>query len=247
MIVTRSTTFFFVFITILILNSCSGMQRVRPQVLQPDDQNLPDIEHRLVFFSIDIDQGQTKLKLHRLVAKNLSTQELWVFPFYDNAILGSSILPVKKDGNTIKHFVLLDIPAGRYQLTEADFKYFQYNIIGSNTSQKLNHKLTTSVFFDVTENEASYLGNLNIRIVTPNLQSSEDDVYTQLANDQGLQQTYPSMTIAALNAAKTTIQTLGGFVYFNAPGIRGDDIPEARELYPTLSNVRFSQGRIWTE
>ena len=242
-----SPTILAAFVVILLLNGCSSMDRIRPQALQPDDQNLPKLEHNLVLLSVDIDQTDTRLKLHRMVARNLETQQLWVFPFFDNTILGSSQLPFREVGNTTEHLVFVDIPAGTYQLTKTDFKYFQYNILGSNTAQHLEHELYTPVYFKVPNDDASYLGNLIIKIVTPRVQSEDGDVYSQLVNDQSLRQTFPTMTNAALNAAKTTIQTLGGYVYFDTPGARREDIQKASKLYPVLVGTQFGNGRIWIE
>jgi len=239
--------FFMIFSILFVLNGCADQERVRPQAIQPGTNDLSEIEHKLVFLSVDIEQGKARLKMKRLVARNQETQETWIFPFYDNLILDSTALAFTQNGSKIEHLVFLDIPEGTYRFTNADFEFFQYSIVGANTTQLVEHELVTPVFFEVKGDQATYLGNLNVKIVLPNELASGDDVYTLLSNDKVLQQIYPAMTLAALDATKTTLQNLGGFLYFSAPGGREIDLQEALRLYPVLENTNFSNGRIWTE
>ena len=236
-----------VFAILFTLNGCAALERVRPQAIQPETKDLSAIEHKLVFLSVDVEQGKTQLKIKRLVARNQETHEIRVFPFYDNPNLDSTVLAFKQTGSRVEHFVFIDIPEGTYRFTKAEFKILQYNTVGANNTQSVEHELVTPVFFEVKGDQATYLGNLNIEIVLPNELASGGDVYTLLSNDQVLQQIYPAMTLAALDATKTTLQTLGGFLYFSAPGGREIDLQEARGRYPALINTDFTNGRIWTE
>jgi hypothetical protein len=239
--------FLMIFSILFVLIGCAAQERVRPQAIQPETKDLSEIEHKLVFLSVDIEQGKTRLRMKRLVARNQETQKIWVFPFYDNLILDSTVLAFTQKGSRVEHLVFLDIPEGTYRFTKADFEFFQYNIVGANTTQLVEHELFTPVYFEVKGGQATYLGNLNVKIVLPNELASGGDVYTLLSNDQVLQQIYPAMTLAALDATKTTLQTLGGFLYFSAPGGREIDLQEARGRYPALINTDFTNGRIWTE
>ena len=239
--------FLMIFSILFVLNGCADHERVRPQAIQPETSDLSEIEHKLVFLSVDIEQGKTRLKMKRLVARNQATQEIWEFPFYDNLILDSTILAFTRNGSTVEHLVFLDIPEGTYRFTHADFEFFQYNIVGANTTQLVEHELVTPVFFEVKGGQATYLGNLNVKVVLPNELAYGGDVYTLLSNDQVLQKIYPAMTLAALDATRPTLQTLGGFLYFSTPGRREIDLQEARRRYPALINTNFTNGRIWTE
>jgi hypothetical protein len=65
-----------IFSILFVLNGCADQARVRPQAIQLETSDLSEIEHKLVFLSVDIEQGKTRLKMKILVALNQVTRVL---------------------------------------------------------------------------------------------------------------------------------------------------------------------------
>ena len=225
---------------LIFLHGCAGgsLGRVKSQAIQPQDKNLSRIENNLVFLVVNIKQPRARLKLRNFVAKNLSSQETYSFAFFDNFILGSSLLQHTVTGNTVEHLVFLDLPAGTYSISSMRFFDFQYGLVTGNTTTYLDYELFKPVNFEVLADGATDLGQLNIQIIQLKTTSAEANAYAQLQSDYKL-------TNAYLNTMAGSINQIKGILNFTTPGYREIDLAKAMGRYPALKGQVFQKGEMW--
>ncbi len=225
---------------LIFLHGCAGgaAGRVKSQAIQPQDKNLSRIENNLVFLTVNIKQPRARLKLRNFVAKNLSSQENYSFAFFDNFILGSSLLQHTVSGDTVEHLVFLDLPAGTYSISSMRFFDFQHGLGSGNTTTYLDYDLFKPVNFDVLAGNATDLGQLNIEIIQPKTTNVEENVYSQLQSDYAL-------TNAYYQSMAGSIHQLKGILNFTTPGHREIDLRKATGRYPALKGQVFQKGKMW--
>ncbi|MDH3468163.1 MAG: hypothetical protein OES26_20020 [Gammaproteobacteria bacterium] len=232
---------------VLSLTGCAALHRVRPQALTYEDEDLSSIEYNLVLMSIDLHQRDTNLRLRRLVVKNLDTQEFWVSVFFYNAVIGSNEITYTLTADATKYLIFLDIPAGNYQLTHADFAHSRYGSSGGTDTRVLEDELGQTVRFEVLEGEQTYIGNLKIQIAAATIVGSEAKTPSILLADTSLWDSIPGLRQGMIEASKGTIETLGGVLVYSTPGAPDTDLEKAMEEYPALKGVNFSRRALWIE
>ncbi len=225
---------------LIFLYGCAGGTSggVKSQAIQPQDKNLSRIENNLVFLVVNIKQPRARLKLRNFVAKNLSSQKNYSFAFFDNFILGSSLLQHTVTGNTVEHLIFLDLPAGTYSISNMQFFDFQYGLLSGNTTTYLDYVLYKPVNFEVPPDGATDLGQLNIEIIQATQTSVEANAYAQLQSDYALTNAYYQTMVG-------TIHQLKGILNFTTPGHREIDLRKAMGRYPALKGQVFQKGKIW--
>lgn len=245
-----------------LLVSCAALDRVRPQAIKPDDKDLSSINDSLVFFAVSIRSANPSLQLHRLLARNLETNELYVFPFYDNAVIGSYPLTYTASNNTLNSIVFLDLPRGLYLVTQLDFYNFTFNVSGANVAQSLEHKLQQPLLFEVLE-DPSYVGQLQVAIAKkgvedewPNFHKAMVDSANPYSMGLGPQidimmsnvntiETYGSLSGSLALSMQQINQKIGGNVAMIVSASEPQTIEKIKRKYKALRNQNIKIGRMW--
>jgi len=217
---------------------------LKTQALQPQDKNLDNVKDSLVFLVVNIKQPRARLKLRNFVATNLTTQKTYSFVFYDNFILGSSLLQHTVIGDTVEHMVFLDLPPATYSISSMEFFDFEWGIVTGNltgnTSTYLDYTLFKPVNFEVNAYGVTDLGQLNIQIIQSTQTSTTSNAFTDLQSDYKL-------TNAYLHTMSGSIKRLKGILNFSTPGHRDIDLKKAKGRYPALRDKVFHKGKMWVE
>lgn len=139
---------------------CGGsMERVRPQALSTGDGDLSAVNDDLAILVVHV--NQRFYRLNDMLVINTATQERYSLPFFDNFILGSTALPFENVGgedDVVRHYVFLDLPAGRYQIREI-------GVASSGVSYDYDE--LDDLYFEFQTGAPAYLGELQIALDDP--------------------------------------------------------------------------------
>lgn len=139
---------------------CGGsMERVRPQALSTDDVDLSAVADELAILVVHV--NQRFYRLDDMLVTNTATQERYSLPFFDNFILGSSALPFENVGaeeGIVRHYVFLDLPAGRYQIN---------HIKVASSGVSYDYDELDDLFFEFQAGAPAYLGELLVSLDDP--------------------------------------------------------------------------------
>lgn len=252
----------YIVIVFSCLTSCAALDRVRPQAINVEDKDLSSVNDSLAFFAISISSSNPKLQLHRLRARNLETEEIYVFPFFDNAVIGSSPLTYTSSGNSLNSEVFLDLPKGLYLITQLDFQNFTFNATGPSVVQSLEHKLQLPLLFEVLDTP-SYLGKLQVAIAKkgveeewPNFHKNMVDSANPYSMGLGPEmdnimgrvntlETYGSLSGSLALSMQQVNQKIGGNVAMVISASEPQLIEQVKMKYKALSDKEITVGRMW--
>ncbi|MEM7504441.1 MAG: hypothetical protein AAF417_20555 [Pseudomonadota bacterium] len=151
---------FLAFLTAAGMAGCgASLERVRPQALSTDDADLSAVNDDLAMLVVHV--NERFYRLNDMLVINTETQERFSLPFFDNFILGSKALPfenVGTDDGVVRHYVFLDLPAGRYQIS--DIKVASGDV-------SYDYDELDDLFFEFEAGAPAYLGELSITLDDP--------------------------------------------------------------------------------
>ena len=209
---------------ILICSGCAVPDRVRGHILQPTDRVLPAYQDNLVILDVRVATDDALLKLHDVSLRDTATGLPWRLALFANSIMKTKALPFEQKDGVIHHTIVLDLPAGIYEVTTLEFKDYIVNLAGTNLSQTYERRPPEPLFFEVVRSsQPQYLGMLDFHINPYVVSQSRDGTSQTLSGahsartaNKGLD---PSGTDAVLGAAAlsmaTDMQKLSGTLVVN--------------------------------
>ena len=241
---------------IFVLSGCATPDRVRGHILQPTDRTLPTYQDNLVILDVQVSTDEGVLKLYDVGLRDTSTGLPWRLALFSNSILRTQALPFELKGDAVHHTLVLDLPAGTYEVTSLQFKDYIVNLTGVNVSQTYERSPPKPLFFEVvSSSQPQYLGTLNFQI-DPYVVSQSQDGASQILSAAHAAQTTnkgldPGGTDAVLGAAATTaatnVQTLSGTLVVTVVAPDEASAMEAGKGFRALTNVAARPGRMWLQ
>lgn len=241
---------------IVMSSGCSLPERVRGHILQPTDRALPAYQDNLIILDVRVKADQGALKLNDVDLRDTATGLPWHLPLFSNSVMKTNAVPFEEKDDVIHHTIVVDLPAGTYEVTKLEFKDHIPNLIGTNVIQVYEQKPPEPLFFEVTDSsQPQYLGTLEFAI-SPYLVRESRDGTSQIMSAAHSAQTAnkgldPGGTDAILGAASTAmatdIQTLSGTLLVSVVGPDEASAKSAGKRFRALTGTTVTRGRMWLQ
>ena len=241
---------------IFISSGCSVPDRVRGHMLQPTDRALPAYRDNLVILDVRVRTDEGLLKLYDVGLRDTATGLPWRVALFANSIMNTMALPFEEKDGAIHHTIVLDLPAGTYEVTTLQFKDYIVNMAGTNVSQTFEHRPPEPLFFEVaSSSQPQYLGTLDVRINPYVVSQSRDGTSKMLSAAHSAQTANkgldPGGTDAVLGAAAsamaTEVQTLSGTLVVNVIAPDEASAKGTGKGFRALTGTAVKPGRMWLQ
>jgi hypothetical protein len=215
-------------LTLAILSAGCAPDRIRPQALQISDADLKEVKNSLLVVAVHISPRAANMKLRGVDVRNSQTSQPYGLVFFDNAILGTRALQHSVVGDSVRHLVMMDLPPGSYELTELAFAP-----VTDATASKvmLRHKLPRPVRFEVRGERVTYLGRLDIKVISVTLSGPLQPPTTY---------TFPLDKTVRIELYQTVVGDLS-IAIGSEPA---EDVALAKGRYRALANEEIAVGRM---
>ena len=238
-------------LAILTVGCTISAERLRGQLIQPDDTELPNVVDNLVLMDVQITSDEAPLKLYSMQLDNLDTGEPWNLALFSNMFLKTEELPFEQLGDAIHHTVAVDLPAGRYRVKSMTLKNHFVNQLSTNVAQTFDHTLSEELVLEVKRTSLpQYLGQIDFHL-RPYGANTQRDTASQVLAAAGESMTSESgisaggtshMPGAAASAMATDIQTLYGSIDVAIVPASNASLAEANRSFAALSGIELMSG-----
>lgn len=243
-------------------SGCSIPDGIRGHILQPTDRALPAYEDNLVILDVRIASDGGALRLYDVDLRDTATGSPWRFPLFANSIMKTKAVPFEQRDGEIQHTIVLDLPAGTYEVLKLEFRDYRPNLAGSNVVRTFVREPPAPLFLGVVASaQPQYLGTLEIAIDPYVVSTSRDGTSQMLGAAQAAQteerMSDPSvvdrmnpvgtdaMLGAAAAATATDIQTLGGSLRISVVAPDDASARASGQRFRALSGSVVTPGKMW--
>ncbi len=243
-------------LTILTAGCTISAERLRGQLIQPDDTELPNVVDNLVLMDVRVTSNEVPLKLYSMQLDNLETGEPWNLALFSNMFLKTKELPFEQQGDAIHHTVAVDLPAGRYRVKSMTLKNYFVNHLSTNVAQTFEHTLGEDLVLQVKgTSQAQYLGQIDFHL-RPYGTNTQRDAASQVLAATGESMTSDAgintggtghMPGATASAMATDVQTLYGRVDVSVVAASDEMLATAKRSFAALSDIELVSGALMLE
>ena len=165
-------------------------------------------------------------------------------------------VPFEEKDGAIHHTVVVDLPAGTYEVTTLEFKDHIVNLVGPDVSQGYESKPPEPLFFEVIgSSQTRYLGTLDVAI-NPYVVNQSRDGTSQMMSaahsaqtaNRGLDQGGTDAILgAAAMAMSTDVQNLSGTLLVSVVAPDQASANSAGKRFRALTGTAVKPGRMWLQ